>query len=213
MSTVETEQVDLEAACDFPQCAEFAWPLYQQLSTGRYDQMAAMPIPVSIGEWREQHRTARKRADRCERRGYQFVLVRPERRVEELYAINTSLAERQGRAMSPGYGRRPSYSHDPVYPCLRHAVRRYGVEADDGTLVAYLWLYRAGELALVSQILGHGQHLENEIMYLLWQGMLACESSEPEGFVVYNRWDSGQEGLRFFKERVGLAETLVRWAA
>lgn len=208
---VDTEQIDLEAACDFAQCAEFAYPLYKQLSEGGYDVMAAAPIQP-IDEWTAEHRTARKRAARASARGYTFVKVQPDDRVDEIHAINTSMPERQGRPMSAGYQQRPSFN-DPVFPCPRHGVRRYGVEHQDGTLVAYLWLYRAGELALVSQILGHQQHLENEVMYLLWAGMVDCESTETEGFIVYNTWASGTDGLRFFKERVGLTETPVRWQA
>lgn len=209
---VETQQIDLETGCDYAQCAELAYPLFRQLRDGNYDVMSVAPIQT-LDEWMADHRTARKRASRATRRGYRFVTVRAQDRVDEIHAINTSSPERQGRPMSAGYQERPSYGADPVYPCLRHAVRRYGVEHKDGTLAAYLWLYRAGELALVSQILGHQQHLENEIMYLLWAGMVDCEAAVPGGFIVYNRWDSGQAGLRFFKERVGLAATTVRWQA
>lgn len=213
MATVADLRIGLETACDFPDCSLFGYPLFSQLRGGDYDVMAAMRIPGDVTEWRADHRTARKRADRCGRRGYAFTLVRPEERTGEIHAVNTSAAHRQGRPMSSGYQTKPVAKPDPVYPCLRHSVRRYGVETAAGELVAYLWLYRAGELALVSQILGHQQHLENEVMYLLWQGMVEHESAEPDGFIVYNRWDSGQDGLRFFKERVGLAETRVRWAA
>ena len=79
-------------------------------------------------------------------------------------------------------------------------------------LVAYLWLYRAGELALVSQILGHADHLENEVMYLLMQGVVAAESAvDHDGVFLYNRHDSGQDGLRFFKERCGFEPMQVEW--
>ena len=82
---------------------------------------------------------------------------------------------------------------------------------DGKTLVAYLWLYRAGELALVSTILGHAEHLEDGVMYRLFLGML--ERQYPlGGTVVYNRFDSGTEGLRFFKTRLGFAEGDVTWA-
>ncbi len=209
MSTVAT-QINLEVGCTHIECAAFAWPLYRQLDTGNYDVMSVAPIQP-IGEWLAEHRTARKRAIRCGKRGYRFVNVRPEDRNEELHAINTSMPERQGRPMSAGYREPPHYTDDPVYPCTRHTVRRYGVEHADGTLVAYLWLYRAGQLALISSILGHAQHLENEIMYLLWAGMVERESAEPGGFIVYNRHDSGTDGLRFYKDRVGLAETPVEW--
>jgi hypothetical protein len=42
--------------------------------------------------------------------------------------------------------------------------------------------------------------------------MLEWESLvERDGVVVYNRHDSGTDGLRWFKERVGLEETRVEW--
>lgn len=113
--------------------------------------------------------------------------------------------------MSSGYLERTDYGPLPGYPCVRHGIRDYGVLGPDG-LVAYLFLYRAGQLALVSQILGHADHLEDEVMWLLWQGMLEAESEiDADGVVVYNRHDSGQEGLRWWKERVGLEETRVEW--
>jgi hypothetical protein len=65
---------------------------------------------------------------------------------------------------------------------------------------------------LVSQILGHDDYLKDEIMWLLWQGMLAAESFvDPDGVVCYNRHDSGTRGLRWWKEHVGLEETRVEW--
>lgn len=210
MATMTATAIRLETACDHALCSELAFPLHKQLSNGPYDLCSVMDIP-DVEAWRAEHRTARKRADRAERRGYAFQHVRRHERIEEIHAINLSAPARQGRPMSAGYLERPSGTPLPVYPCPRHRVSTYGVEDKDGVLVAYLSLYRAGQLALVSQILGHAQHLASEVMYLLWQGMLGAERSEPDGFVVYNRWDSGSDGLRFFKERVGLAETPVEW--
>lgn len=208
MDTMTATTISLETGCDHEICARFAFPLHRQLSRG-YDLCSLMPlVPVSV--WLEQHRTARKRASRAARRGYAFRLIERHDRADEIHAINVSAPERQGRPMSAGYLERPSDEPLPVYPCRRHGVHTYGVEDADGVLVAYLWIYRAGELALVSQILGHAEHLENEIMYLLFAGMIEREAVEP-GFLVYNRHDSGTDGLRFFKERVGLTETLVEW--
>lgn len=209
METLTATRIGLETACDHPTCSEFAFPLHKQLSSGAYDLCSVMALN-SVEEWRAGHRTARKRADRAERRGYRFVTVNRHERTDELYAINTSTLERQGRPMSSGYQQRPSETPLPDYPCIRHGVHPYGVETAEGVLVAYLWLYRSGELGLVSQILGHADHLENEVMYPLVQGTVAAESGQ-RGFLVYNRHDSGTDGLRFFKERVGFAETKVEW--
>jgi hypothetical protein len=194
-------------------CADWAQKHLTQLRGGNYGVCSVMALPTSLEEWRAGHRTARKRADRCLRRGYRFVAVDRAARADEIHEINVSAAERQGRPMSESYSEMPSKTPDPEWPCERHGVHPYGVESSGGILVAYLWIYRAGDLALVSQILGHDAFLEDEIMYLLWQGMLMSEPTEDGCFVVYNRYDSGTDGLRFYKERVGLAATPVRWAA
>jgi hypothetical protein len=76
--------------------------------------------------------------------------------------------------------------------------------------VAYLWLYRSGELALVSSILGHGGYLRDDIMYLLMKGVIDAEAPHG-GFLVYNRHDSGTDGLRYYKDRCGFKETAVEW--
>lgn len=191
-------------------CANLADGLYRTLSSGRYDRCSVLPVPSSIAAWMQEHRTARKRVMRCERRGYYFNGLERELYADDIHAINTSLDERQGRPMSAGYLERQEFSPLPDYPCSRHAIRTSGVFSEDGTLVAYIVTYRSGDLVLVSQILGHADHLDAEIMYLLFAGALERELGEG-GYVVYNRWDSGTDGLRFFKERLGFREETVEW--
>jgi hypothetical protein len=203
--------VTLEVDCPHAICQRFVSPLYEQMSSGRFDEMAAMPL-LPIANWRVQHRTASKRSDRCERRGYTFGVIKREEHSDELHEINTSTERRQGRPMSESYTKHYAYGPLPKYPCERHQVRTYGVKAPDGKLVAYLWLYVAGQLRLCSTIIGHAAHLENEIMYLLFRGMVEVEyERDPDGIVMYHRWDNGTDGLRFYKERVGLRPTEVAW--
>lgn len=168
-----------------------------------------LPLPDTLEEWRAGHRTARKRADRASRLGYKFAPVARHEHADDIHAINTSLPERQGRPMSPGYQEPPSTTPDPMWPCPHHGVHPYGVFHDD-RLVAYLWCYRSGDLALVSSILGHGDHLRNDVMYLLAAGTIDAEL-EHGGFLIYNRHDSGGDGLRYYKERVGFQPTRVTW--
>lgn len=229
-------------------CANLADGLYRTLSSGRYDRCSVLPMPTSIAAWMQEHRTARKRVMRSERRGYVFGELHRENHADEIHAINTSLDERQGRPMGAGYLERQEFSPLPEYPCSRHRILTSGVwlsedlpspstmessrppaadirsptELSPGQgafplsgrerakLVAYITTYRSGDLVLVSQILGHADHLENEVMYLLFAGALEREIAEA-GFVVYNRHDSGTEGLRFFKERLGFREEAVEW--
>jgi hypothetical protein len=60
-------------------------------------------------------------------------------------------------------------------------------------------------------ILGHGSHLRCDVMYLLFAGVVEDQSGNP-GILYYNRHDSGGEGLRFFKERLGFREGDVAWS-
>lgn len=208
--TVEATAISLDVGCESDTCEEVARPLYLQLSSGGYDACSVLQMPESVEAWRDAHRTARKRANRAERLGYRFETVQRENHGDDIYRINTSLKRRQGRSMTENYSRPQLFSRLPDYACDRHRVSTYGVLARDGQLVAYMWLYRAGDLALVSSILGHGDHLENDVMYLLAQGVIGAEAG-CGGFLVYNRHDSGTDGLRYYKERIGFQETHVEW--
>lgn len=202
--------IHVEADCPRDGCHAIAQNLLDVLDNGRYDRCSVLAIPRSIDEWLSVHRTCRKRVLRAVRKGYRFETILRHEHADGIYAINTSLPERQGRPMSDGYRQRPSESPLPAYACDRHAIHTYGVLLGD-TLVAYLWMYRAGELALVSSILGHADHLDDGVMYLLMAGALEQEIAAGTGFVTYNRHDSGTDGLRFFKERCGFEERQVKW--
>lgn len=202
--------IHLESHCLVPSCEKLAERFRHQLGTEHYSRSASvMPVPSDLDEWRDAHRTARKRADRSERLGYWFDQIDRSRHNEDIYEINTSLAERQGRPMAEGYLRRVNHGALPHYPCNRHRVHTYGVLRDE-KLVAYLCLYRVGELALVSMILGHGDHLRNDIMYLLFAGVVE-EQAHHGGTFYYNRHDSGTDGLRYYKERVGFRAGDIEW--
>ena len=95
--------------------------------------------------------------------------------------------------------------------CPRHQIRTYGV-LHDGHLVAYTWLYQVGEMCLFSTILGHGDHLNAGVMYLLIAETLK-DVIDVAGakYAMYNMHISGTEGLRFFKEQIGFAPYWVEW--
>jgi hypothetical protein len=199
--------ISLDVGCGFG--GENAVPLLEQMSSGKYDLVSVLEIPRDIDEWRSEHNTARKRANRAYRRGYV---------TEDLGftggtewdAINRSAPFRQGRPMSAGYLNPTQFSRLPDYPCPVHATRVSGCYDPDGGLVAYLVMLRAGDLALVSQILGHADVLKDEIMFPLFQHALARETHTP-GLVVYNRHDSGLPTLTRFKEWFGFEERQVEW--
>lgn len=210
LTLTEAVTINLEGACDHSSCAELAFRIHNQLNTPNYTQgMSVMRCPDSLEEWQGEHRTARKRAWRAERLGYRFEQVDLSLFNEDVFDINTSLETRQGRPMSSGYLRRINRGPLPDYPCARHAIRTYGVLKDQ-KLVAYMTVYRVGQLAMVSMIIGHGAHLQNDIMYLLFAGMVD-EQWWQGGYLFYNRFDSGTDGLRYYKERVGFGCCDIDW--
>ena len=207
----DTLSITLETACAGPECAEFAFPLHKQLSSGKYDLCSVQRI-VPVELWRAANRTARKRSSRASRLGYECVPVQRHEYADDIYAVNTSTPQRQGRRMSDAYWQEVSQIPDQEYPCPRHGVHAYGILDSQGTLVAYLWCYRAGELALVSSILGHADHLASDVMYLLFEGAMQREYAlRGSGYFVYNRHDSGTDGLRYFKDKLGFREQEVSW--
>jgi hypothetical protein len=201
--------INLEGACS-QGCTALAARTHKQLNTGAYRwPCSVMPL---TDDWTSQHRTARKRAAKCFQGGYSFSRIKREQYVDDIHAINTSMAERQGKPMAAGYLERQDYSPLPAYPCDRHAIRTYGVTDADGHLRAYAWVYRVGQLVMFSSILGHADHLANHVMYLLVQGALQDQLKAGDGVAFYNRHDSGTEGLVFFKERLGFTPCEVVWS-
>ncbi len=154
----------------------------------------------------------RRKVRKAQKAGYTFGLVERDRYLDDIFAINTSMTERQGRPMKEPYLERPGpYGPLPDYGCPRHQIRTYGV-FHDGRLVAYTWLYQVGEMCLFSTILGHGDHLSAGVMYLLvaetLRDILAVAGTR---YAMYNMHASGTEGLRFFKEQMGFRSFWVNW--
>lgn len=201
-------EVDLGLGHDAPGCRALADRLYVVLHPKYGAGASAMPLPRRYDEYLAAHRTARKRAQRCRALGYSFGPVTRSMYEDDIFEINNSKAERQGRLMDPAYRTKQSYRNDPEVVCPWHANYFYGVVDADGRLRAYTWTYRCGDLLMLSTILGHGDHLKNDVMYELVTGVIA---SHANGTLFYNLHRSGTDGLRYFKERLGLSPTDIAW--
>src|SRR5262245_65370133 len=117
MTTATGTVISLELDHAGRPCRNFAGPLFLQLRRGNYSVCSVLDLDgLTLPEWDEEHRTARKRAWRAERLGYSFGEIARHLYADDLYEINTSLPERQGRRMDPAYWERPSTEPDPPYP-------------------------------------------------------------------------------------------------
>jgi hypothetical protein len=156
--------------------------------------------------------TFARRIRQAMRAGYEVRVVEPSEHEAEILAINRSIPERQGRRMDASYWDRvPSTGKMAPVECPRHHARFYGVFTGSGRMVAYASIQRCGEFVVVSQILGHGEHMDDGIMYLLMQRVFNDAYQDGPGLVYYNVWDSGTDGLRFFKARLGLEPRDLDW--
>jgi hypothetical protein len=202
--------VSLEAGCYWPGCSGLAWRFYRKLSPPHYSRgVSVLELSEYFPHWRAVHRTARKRAAHAERLGYRFAAISRSDHPDDILEINRSLPVRQGRPMDAAYLERRDYEPLLRQPCERHRVHEYGVLEGD-RLRAYLVFYRVGMLGLISQILGHGDHLAGDVMYLLAAGLVRVQA--PLGGVLYyNSHRSGTDGLRFYKERLGFRPVDIEW--
>jgi hypothetical protein len=202
-------------------CARYADMLHEKFTAphprlegfGVYEAGASiLVLPESYEAWFAAVSYTRRKVRRALRDGYSHAEIDRNDYLDDIFAINTSMDERQGRPMGESYTERPKpYSALPAYGCMRHRIATFGV-LHDRTLVAYTWVYQVGEMCLFSTILGHGEHLENGIMYLLIAESLRRLIEESgTRYAMYNMHYSGTAGLRFFKERMGFRPYRVKW--
>ncbi len=192
-------------------CLLMAQGLYRQLGTRAYTwPMAVLELEQDYDCYLETLRTARKRAAKARKRGYQFDRFERANYQRDVNEINQSKRERQGRPMNGAYLQTQAFTLIGEQPCDRHRITSYGIFDRFDTLVAYTVIHRCGELALVSQILGHGDHEPDGVMQLLGVGTYRMEQPFG-GALVYNRWDSGQDGLRQAKEWLRYQPMEIAW--
>jgi hypothetical protein len=151
-------------------------------------------------------RYARRRVRRARRLGYTIAPFDPEERRSELLAIHRSLPERQGQPVDAAY-------LDPaaVYETGPH-MEYLGVFLDD-VLAAYGHLWYAGEIVGMNRIMGHGDHLDDGVMFLLMAGVVEhVKATHPDThYVFYDMFFGAGEGLREFKTRLGFRPHYVHW--
>jgi len=145
----------------------------------------------------------------------------------DLYDIETSKRFRSGPVPAaflrrkPARAVRPSTAPEPSpAPCLRHWYVDMGVfvtETGGERLVGYLFLKRVGEIARVTAIMGHGDHLAEGIIKLLFVEtmMWLLDRRDPQvrgiRYLHYGASEHGNAGLAIWKERFQFEPFLFRY--
>jgi hypothetical protein len=170
--------------------------------------VALLPLDgfADVDAYLATRRTARKRVRRAARLGYSGAVFQPEERREELLAIHSSIPERQGRPIDAEY-----LDPDAAWETGPH-LDYVGVFRD-GVLVAYGKVYYSGDIAGIVRIMGHGDHLDDGVMFLLTAEIVArVKSSRPHTrFLFYDMFFGATAGLRWFKTHLGFEPYYVRW--
>jgi hypothetical protein len=182
---------------------------------GAYEVNASvLVIPDDIErDWWGLHGSSemRHKVRRATRLGYTFAPFDVNDHLDDIYAINTSMRERQGRAMDEEYTRRPDRRAAEELSCDRHREDWLGV-FHDGTLYAYMNALQLGEMMYFSIILGHGDRLYDGIMHMLvYEAVKHNRTHYRADYAVYYLQDSGTEGLQLFKRKIGFSGFLVRY--
>lgn len=142
------------------------------------------------------------------KREYKFVEIDRNQYIEDIYSINMSAEQRQGRQMAAHYlEKRDSYVDEPAY-------RYFGIIRDN-QLFAYCYIGFFGEFVLVNTLLGHKKYLNDGIMYLMMIELnkLVFEEYKDLGYryIMYDTFFGASEGLKKFKNKLGYKAYKVKW--
>jgi len=182
------------------------FPLVQRKRWG----VALLPVPERFDAYLGGKAHLRRKRKRATELGYTVCRINPLAELEPIRAINASVGVRQGRPINPHY-------LDPaaLRTYFSGSTETFGVRDREGRLVAYLDLRTSGEVAVTSRLLGHGDALEQGVMYLLISEILRELVDARKGsavrWVMYDMWFGAAPGLRYFKERLGFTPYRVRW--
>lgn len=177
---------------------------------------AVLLTPKSIDSYLEGISKKRRydvRGKKALKEGYTAMAIHPTEHAHDIYEIIHSSKERQGREITSIYLDRPP---DYDFPSYRNYYNpQYediccGVFAPDGQLVAYLLGKRVGHHVQYDEIMGHVEHLHNDIMYLLHITFLklCIDLPIPPQCLNYGPWYSGvnpfspEGGLNRWKRKV-----------
>ena len=127
----------------------------------------------------------------------------------DIFEINTSAPMRQGKPMSETYQRQPVPVAENSNSCCEHSADFYACFKNE-KMVAYISMNYSGNLCAASQILGHAQHLKNEVMLNLWVAFVNDCMARGFTHIVYSRWKDGTDGLKYWKHSVGMVPVILK---
>lgn len=128
--------------------------------------------------------------------------------LQDIHDINTSKSVRQNKPMSDSYSVYPK-AESNRQDCRNHFATFLGCFGSDRKMYAYIATNVCGEMCAASQIIGHGEYLNDGIMVNIWaQFVKVCKQSGIK-YIVYSRWKDGVDGLKSWKTAVGMKPMII----
>ena len=154
---------------------------------------------------------AKRKLKLAKQRKYSYAKIDAVSAIDQIMEINGSRPERGGRPMLPLYLNRSKFEM-----ILREIGTAHVVKCPAGKVVAYALVPNIGDLWTLDYVLGHGDHLNSGVMYLLMAYVieekfeLAKTAGNPK-WIMYDTWLGAGAGLRQFKAVLGFTPYWVRW--
>jgi len=105
---------------------------------------------------------AKRKLKLAKQRKYSYAKIGAVSAIDQIMEINRSLPERSGRPMDLLYSSRSKFEVILGEICNAHVVK-----CPIGKIVAYALVPTIGDVWTLDYVLGHGDHLNSGIMYLL----------------------------------------------
>ncbi len=172
-----------------------------------------MKIPKTVEEymsWISGKNSVKYYSNRCKKLGYYTDYYIKNNYLKDMYEINTSSSVRQGKSM------RKHYLEEVPKENVKDAVSYFGVFTSDKKLVGYIRLVKTPKLYVISQLLGHAEYQNDNIMYLIIHDLVIDlieknKDREDDIYLMYDTYFGGSDGIKLYKRRHAFKPYKVKW--
>ena len=195
--------------CHYPTCDPFIGKWSEWCKKHEAAPLALLPITADYhdealdGKSRNMIRKAAKY--------YYYHTFYYNLHIEDIYRINTSTAERQGKPMTVAYLTKPTPIMVPDDLCnTQHRYVFIGGFNSSDELKAYAALAVVGQIGILNTIIGHVENLSSGIMNGLIDYLVSyLHRTSSCIYLNYLDMHNCTPGLRAFKDSVGFAPLRV----
>ena len=170
-----------------------------------FHPIAIIQIPENIDEYLKYiGAKSRNMNKKALKNGISTALFQWNDKLEEIYAINTSSKQRQGREMDKAYMEYPEEVKNIKENDF--SIVYIGAFKDD-TLIGYVELYVYGNFIMTNRILGHKEQLKYGVMNILIKHCVEYAIENDIAYINYlTMQNKKNNSLSAFKYRVGFRE-------